>query len=152
MDRKVKKILAVASSGGHWTQLILVQEAFVGQNVTYLTTSINQATERRLKGSALLKVKQANFNQKFRMAILAFQVLFHVLSTKPDIVISTGAAPGFFAVLFGKIIGAKTIWLDSVANYARPSLSGTKIQPFCDQFLTQWPHLSPPATFLGKVL
>lgn len=148
----MKKILAVSSSGGHWTQLMMIIDAFEGHDLSLMTTYNNPAVARRPHGSRLIKVRQARITQKLLMAILASQVLFHIVRLRPDIVVSTGAAPGYFAVLFGKLLGAKTIWLDSIANYERPSLSGQKIQPYCDKFLTQWPHLSPPATYWGKVL
>lgn len=55
-----------------------------------------------------------------------------VLLHRPDIVISTGAAPGFFALLFGKLLGARTIWIDSIANAEQLSVSGQKVKLFAD--------------------
>ena len=57
-------------------------------------------------------------NRWDRLALLrtACSVLRVLASERPDVVISTGAAPGFFAILFGKMFGARTIWVDSIAN------------------------------------
>jgi len=65
-----------------------------------------------------------------------------LLWERPDIVLSTGASCGFFAVFFGKISGAKTIWLDSIANAKTLSLSGKWAGRYADLWLTQWPHLA----------
>ena len=39
-----------------------------------------------------------------------------VLRERPDVVVSTGAAPGYFALRFGRLFGARTLWLESIAN------------------------------------
>jgi hypothetical protein len=70
------------------------------------------------------------------------------------VIISTGAAPGFFALMFGKILMRKTIWIDSMANADEMSLAGKKIKPFADIWLTQWEELSLPEGpgYQGQVL
>jgi hypothetical protein len=67
-----------------------------------------------------------------------------VLRERPDVVLSTGAAPGFFALLFGRLLGARTIWLDSIANIEELSMSGRMARRHADLWLTQWPHLARP--------
>ena len=61
---------------------------------------------------------------------------------RPDIVVTTGASVGLFSLIAGKFLGAKTIWLDSIANTAELSLSGQKARRFADLYLTQWPELA----------
>ncbi|MHC5007889.1 MAG: UDP-N-acetylglucosamine--LPS N-acetylglucosamine transferase, partial [Planctomycetota bacterium] len=50
----------------------------------------------------------------------------------------------YFAVVFGKLIGARTAWIDSMANVETLSLAGRKIRPWADLWLTQWPGLATP--------
>ena len=71
-------------------------------------------------------------------------MLWVLLRVRPDVVISTGAAPGYFALRFGGLLGARTLWLDSIANAEELSLSGTKASRFADLTLTQWPELGKP--------
>ncbi|WP_220347888.1 hypothetical protein [Alkalilimnicola ehrlichii] len=47
-------------------------------------------------------------------------------------------------MLFGKLLGAKTIWVDSLANAEQLSVSGAKVRRFADLWLTQWEHLAAP--------
>ena len=69
-------------------------------------------------------------------------------------VISTGAAPGYFAIRIGRLLGAKTIWVDSIANAEELSMTGKLVQRHADVWLTQWEHLSRPEGpgFAGAVL
>lgn len=46
------------------------------------------------------------------------------------------------AALIGHLVGARVIWLDSITNVRRLSLSGRLIRPFADLFLVQWPALA----------
>lgn len=137
---KKKSILAVASAGGHWTQLIILSKAFEHCDVHYVSTKLNlSAIETHANVSV---VNDADLSNKFKLIPLSLQVAILMIKKRPDVVISTGAAPGFFAVLFGKLIGAKTIWIDSMANYSKLSVSGEYASKFCDVCLTQWPALA----------
>jgi len=130
--------LAVASGGGHWTQLLRLRPAFEGLNVEYVTTNPDYRAEVEGK---LHVVQDANMWDKLKLFRMFLQVAGIVLSVRPDFVISTGAAPGFAALLFGRIVGAKTVWIDSVANSEQLSSSGSKVGPFANVWLTQWRHL-----------
>jgi UDP-N-acetylglucosamine:LPS N-acetylglucosamine transferase len=134
-----QKILLVASHGGHWVQLRRIAPAFDGLAVRYVST--NPGVQAEVAPAPLSVVPDANLHDKLALTGLAFRVLFLVLRHRPNIVISTGAAPGFFALLFGKLLGARTIWIDSIANAEQLSVSGQKVKPFADLWLTQWPHL-----------
>ncbi len=114
--------------------------AFEGLSVHYVSTNPEVAGE--VAPAPLSTVKDANLNRKFALLRLAWDVFWVVARTRPQVVISTGAAPGFFAVLFGKVFGARTIWVDSLANAECMSVSGAKAKRFTDLWLTQWPHLA----------
>lgn len=147
--KKNKKILAVSSAGGHWTQLRLISDSFEHYETHYVTTNRNKhicTSSKSVNDGLNIKnlsiVVDADLSTKLKLLQLSLQVFFVMLKKRPDIVISTGAAPGFFAILFGRLIGAKTIWVDSMANYSKLSISGKNAQRYCDLFLTQWPHLA----------
>ena len=77
-----------------------------------------------------------------------------VPTVRPDVVISTGAAPGYFALRLGKMLRAQTIWLDSLANVETLSQAGEMAGPYADLWLTQWPELAGDAgpSYDGKVI
>jgi UDP-N-acetylglucosamine:LPS N-acetylglucosamine transferase len=139
MEGQTRKILAVASGGGHWVQLMRLRPAFEGFRVEYLTTNSAYASE---VDGPLHAVTDANLWEKAKLLKMFFQVLRVVLKSKPDIVLTTGAAPGYAALLFGRLLGKRTIWIDSIANSEQLSNSGAKARRIADLWLTQWAHLA----------
>lgn len=137
-----KKILAVSSSGGHWIELLRLRPAFAGHEVVYITTQ--KGSQSQVPGHRLHIVPDANQWTKFRLLITLVWVFFLIARERPDIVVSTGAAPGYFAVRFGKWFGARTLWLESIANAEELSLSTRLVKPYADLWLTQWPHMETP--------
>jgi UDP-N-acetylglucosamine:LPS N-acetylglucosamine transferase len=97
-----KKILAVASAGGHWTQLLLLSDAFKHCEIRYVTTNLNRSVAHTDKD--LVTVIDADLSTKLKLIPLALQMLVIMIKFRPDIVISTGAAPGFFAIMLGKLV------------------------------------------------
>tara|TARA_X000001036_G_C20542520_1_gene750919 strand:- start:438 stop:881 length:444 start_codon:yes stop_codon:yes gene_type:complete len=147
----MKKILAISSSGGHWIQMQRIASCFSGNEVVYVSTLEGYAKEVHL--SKYYKVKDASAWSKLDLIIVGFQLTNILLKEKPDIVITTGAAPGLLAIVISRFIGARTIWLDSIANYEQISFSGRLAKYFTHLHLTQWQHLANQKTlFLGKVL
>ena len=156
-----KHVLAIASAGGHWVQLQRMRPAWDGCKVSYVTTKegyraqvLEDAEKRSQDRPGFYIVTDANRWQKFRLLRQVFEILFLIIKLRPDIVVSTGAAPGFFALKFGRLIGARTIWVDSIANAEELSLSGQKIETSADLWLTQWEHLSGDGKpgFRGSVI
>jgi UDP-N-acetylglucosamine:LPS N-acetylglucosamine transferase len=147
----MKTVLAVASAGGHWIQLLRLKPAFEGAKLHFMTT--NQDLSKDV-AETLYVVTDANIWEKLKLIKMFMQVAWVVIKLRPDIVITTGAAPGFAAILFGKLFGAKTIWLDSIANAEELSNSGKKAKKIADVWLTQWEHLAGEKgpSFKGKVL
>ena len=151
--RKIK-VVGISSGGGHWVQLLRLRPAFAACDLTLVTVRPGYRSDLGNDGIKFRVIPDANRNNKFGLIRTALNVMWVLLQERPDVVISTGAAPGYFAMRFGKLLRAKTIWLDSVANVEELSLSGQQAGKYADLWLTQWPHLSgsPGPTFGGSVL
>jgi UDP-N-acetylglucosamine:LPS N-acetylglucosamine transferase len=134
-----RRILAVSSGGGHWVELLRVMPAFEGADIAYVT--VNRDYRNEVAPHRFHLVNDATRWNKFAMALMALRLLLIVMRERPDVVVTTGAAPGYFALRFGRMIGARTIWIDSIANVEELSLSGQIAGKYADLWLTQWPHL-----------
>lgn len=161
MAKPARKVLAVASGGGHWVELRRLRPAWEGCEVTYLTTVDGYRAELAQdppgpsgKPPRFYAVLDANQWNKLRALWQALMILLIVVRVRPHVVVSTGAAPGYFAIRAGKLLGARAIWVDSIANAEELTMSGAMSGPHCDLFLTQWEHLSQPdgPEFRGGVL
>jgi len=141
-QKKKKKILAIASGGGHWVQLLRVCPAFSECNIAFVT--VNRSYKCDVNGARFYVVRDATRWDKFGLMQMALQMVLILLKERPEVIISTGAAPGYFGIRIGKLLGARTVWIDSIANVEKLSMSGTRVGPHADLWLTQWPHLARP--------
>jgi len=140
MAKKPIRVLAISSGGGHWVQLLRLRPAFEGCRVTYVTVRKSYRTD--VPHERFRTINDATRWDKIGLAKMALRLLLIMLVERPRVVISTGAAPGFFAIRFGKLIRARTIWLDSIANVESISMTGELVGPHADLWLTQWSHLA----------
>jgi UDP-N-acetylglucosamine:LPS N-acetylglucosamine transferase len=152
MARELIKVLAISSGGGHWVQLLRLRPAFEGCEVVFAT--VKEGYRADVDGGEFRLISDANRWNKLALLLCAFRVFQLLVRERPDVVVSTGAAPGYFGVRFGKWLGARVIWVDSVANAEELSLSGQKAGRFVDLWLTQWPHLATAngPQWMGSVL
>lgn len=133
-------VLAVASSGGHWQQLLLVSETLEDLSPVFVTTK--QELLRQAGKTNGIAVEDCNRNQPLKTLKCVLQCARIVFGMRPRVIISTGAAPGLICIALGKLIGAKGIWIDSFANVEQLSMSGKMARHICDRWITQWEHLS----------
>lgn len=135
------KILAVSSGGGHWVQLLRLRPAFAGCDVVYAT--VREGYRSDLPPDARFRrIPEANRWNKIGVVRALCAVFWLVWRERPDVVISTGAAQGYLAIRIGRLFGARTVWIDSIANSEELSLSGQKVGPHANLWLTQWEHLA----------
>jgi hypothetical protein len=134
------KVMAISSGGGHWIQLLRLKPAFANCELTFV--SVKEGYRVDVAAERFLVVPDANRWNKLALIRTAFCILWLLLRERPDVVVSTGAAPGYFAVRFAKWFGARTVWIDSIANAEALSLSGQQAGHHVDLWLTQWPHLA----------
>jgi UDP-N-acetylglucosamine:LPS N-acetylglucosamine transferase len=152
MKRDRRRILAVSSGGGHWIELLRLRPALEGGEVVFVTVQREYA--RDVPGCRFHVVNDATRWSKVAMLLMAARLLLIMLRHRPDVVITTGAAHGYFALRFGRWVGARTIWIDSIANAEELSMSGRIAGRYADLWLTQWPHLAAEGgpEYAGAVL
>lgn len=134
-----RRVLLVSSSGGHWTELRRLAPAF--DACERIWCSVVPEMAREIAPDRFVLVPDASRWNKLRLAWSALRVLIALVLVRPDLVISTGAAPGYFAILFARLVGARSVWLDSIANAEELSMSGQKASRVATLTLTQWPEL-----------
>ena len=152
MKSKDRTLLAVASGGGHWVQLLRLRPAFEGMRTIFVSVSDDLASD--VAPHSFYRVPDGNRSTKLRLICQLVTILYILVRERPGYIVSTGAAPGYLAIRLGKLFGARTLFIDSIANAEKLSLSGHLASAHADLMLTQWPSLERDggAQFRGSVL
>jgi len=139
--KKKLQICLIASAGGHLQQLLKLADSWKKYNTFYVSTVDIVAKKLQEYGPVYI-VGECNRQHPLKSLLVLVRCIKIILKLRPNVVISTGAAPGFFMCITAIILGARVVWVDSIANVEQLSLSGRMIRPFSDLFLTQWPELA----------
>ncbi|MBR2091146.1 MAG: hypothetical protein IJ905_12530 [Fibrobacter sp.] len=139
--RNKKKIIAVASIGGHWIQLLRIVQPMEEQyDVVYMST--HEKCRTMVDNNCFYQLPDFNRSNVWKMPFAALKVLKVLLKERPTAIITTGAAPGLLTILVAKLFFKKTIWIDSVANVKTLSGCGHIAKLFTKNIYTQWPDLA----------
>lgn len=148
------RLCLVASSGGHLLELVSLREAWHAHERFWVTFPKDEA-RALLEGERVIWAHHpTNRSAKnlMRNLWLAWHILRH---ERPDVIVSTGAGVAVPFLWVGRLLGMRTIYVESLARIQRLSLSGKLVYPIAHRFFVQWPDLLPrypKAVFGGRVL
>ena len=121
---------------------MLLRPAFDAFIADYVTTNAELGIREGLTRTHILP--DCNRHRPLQTLLSLGRAWRVIRAVKPDFVVTTGALPGLLCVVIGRLLGAKCIWIDSIANSERASMSGWCARWFCAMSLTQWQHLARP--------
>ena len=138
----MKKVCFIASSGGHFEQLMMLKPLMKKYDSFIVTEKTNYSVSNLEFNTYYLH--QVNRREKsfiFRMIGNSLKTLKILISERPDVVISTGALATIPMCLFGKIFGKKIIFIESFAKVNSQTLTGKLVYKFADRFYVQWKEM-----------
>jgi UDP-N-acetylglucosamine:LPS N-acetylglucosamine transferase len=138
--RRTPRVLAVASGGGHWIQLQRLRPAFEGCEVAF--ASVFPDYREDVAGHRFYVAPDATRRDAWKLPLLAASLFATILRERPDVIVTTGALPGLVAIAIGRLLGRRTMWVDSIANAERFSTSGRHARRFASVWLSQWPEVA----------
>ena len=137
------KVMVATSDGGHWVQMRRILPAFAGCKLVFVGTEA--ALDADLAPARYYPVRNVSRANAHELPVLLWQLARAVRRERPDAVVTTGAGPGLLALGMGRILArSRTVWIDSVANTERMSMSGRMARHVADAWLVQWEHLARP--------
>jgi UDP-N-acetylglucosamine:LPS N-acetylglucosamine transferase len=148
------RVCLAASAGGHLNQLLSIADAWADHEQVFVTTLELAADELRKRGTTYV-IGECNRDAPLAVARVLARCRAIAARERPDVVISTGAAPGLLMCLAAKLYGARMLWIDSIANVERLSLSGRIARPIADLCLAQWPEVAdkyPAVEYVGAIV
>lgn len=131
------KICFPTSSGGHLTHLLQIKDVWKKSERVWVTFKKIDA-ESALEGEKVYWCyypTNRNFKNLIKNTFLAIKIIY---KERPDIIISTGAAPAIPFYYIGKIFGAKLIYIEVYDRVDLPTVTGKIVYPICDEFIIQW--------------
>ena len=152
--RNKLKICLAASSGGHLTELEKLSDSWKLYETFFVTTVPVVRDNLQTSGNIYI-VGECNRQHPIKVLKVFLRCLRITLKEKPNVVISTGAAAGCIICFLAKLSGADIIWIDSITNVEKISLSGRMVRYIADLFLVQWPELTQKydnVEFIGAVI
>lgn len=131
------KVCFITSSGGHLTHLIQLKEWWKDKERFWVTF------EKEDSKSILKDEKKywcyfptnRNIKNLIKNTFLAVKILF---KEKPDLIVSTGAAPAIPFFYLGKLFGSKVVYIEVYDRIEKPTITGKLVYPISDLFILQW--------------
>jgi UDP-N-acetylglucosamine:LPS N-acetylglucosamine transferase len=94
-------------------------------------------------------------NRSLKALIINSKLAWKVLRReKPDVIISSGAAVAVPFFYLGKLLGAKTVYVEVFDRIDNPTLTGRLVYPITDRFIVEWEEMKkvyPKAINLGSI-
>ena len=152
-----KLVIFAASQGGHFSELMGLKSLF-GMYDSILVTSNLKATKdvEALKAFKEIVYSTAETDRrekvagyktgsrwgKFFMYFKMFvQCLRIYLVYRPAVIVSTGSHIAVPLFIYGKLFGAKTLYIESNARVYTKSMTGKIVERFADKIFVQWPEM-----------
>jgi len=155
----VKKAIFICSTGGHLTELLMLNKMFSKYDYTIITEktkstiSLNKKYENKVK-YLVYGTKSHILPYIFKFPYNCIKSFIYFIKLKPDFIITTGAHTAVPMCYIAKMFGKKVIYIETFANITTKTLSGRLVYPISDLFIVQWEtmlKLYPKAKYYGGI-
>jgi beta-1,4-N-acetylglucosaminyltransferase len=152
MSRNLRALL-VCSPGGHLQQMLALEPAWRGADVTWVTLRSRDVEHLLAAGEVVYGRGPTNrsiFNF-LRNLPLAWRT---IRAVRPDAILSTGAGLAVPFFLIGRLLGCRLVYVESMTRTETISTSGRLVYPLAHQFFVQWPGAvrRRRMRFVGRIL
>lgn len=154
----MKKVIFIASTGGHLQELLQLRplikkyNGYVITEKTKSTLGLQVEFKDHIQYLVFGSKSHISYAWKFPWNIVKSSYLF--LKIRPNVIISTGAHTSVPMCYIAKVFRCKIIYIETFANMHTKSVSGKLVYPIADLFLVQWEsmlELYPKAKYVGGV-
>lgn len=151
----MKKICFMASTGGHFEQLMMLNPLMNKYNSFIITEKTDYSVIKDdKKVYYLTQINRHEITFIFKMIANLVKSFCLFMKERPEVIISTGALSTIPMCLIGKLFKKKLIFIESFAKVNSPTLTGKLLYKFADQFYVQWEQMKehyPNAIFKGGI-
>ena len=157
-----KKVLFIASTGGHLDELMQLKSMFNDydfhlitektKSTLYLKDVYKGRVDYLVYGTYTTLINK--FIYPFKLLYNVFKSLVLYIKIRPKYIVTTGTHTAGPMCLIGHIFGSKVIYIETFANSKTKSKTGRICYKFADFFVIQWESLQelyPKATYGGWI-
>lgn len=150
------KLCVGASSGGHTNELmqLLAHASWWPRPAVAVTTLEILRPQFEALGPTTV-IGEAHRYKPWAAAGVLIQAFRFAWRERPDVIVTTGSMPLAMVSIFIKLFGGKVVWIDSVAQMEKLSMSGNLVRRFADRCFAQWPSVAAQhesVTYAGELL
>lgn len=146
------KVCVTASEGGHLTEAFFLKGVF-GKYPFFIISYRYPRVESLPYPKYMVPLFTRN---PFMLAPALWIVLRALLRERPDVVISTGSEVAIPVFLVARLLGIKTVFIETIVAFEKPSLTGRLLYPLSDRFFVQNPEsleaYGPRAEYHGGIV
>lgn len=142
----MKKVIFISSTGGHLSELLKLEPMFEKYDYSIIT--------EKDKSTEFLKEKYQNrsfylpyctrskpLSYIFLYTYLILKSFYLFLKITPQVIITTGTHTAVPMCYIAKFFGKKIIYIETLANINRKTLTGRLIYPIANLFIVQWKNM-----------
>lgn len=156
---KTKKVLFIASTGGHFNELLQLKPLFekydyhIITEKDAMTISFKEKYKNRIS-YVLYGTRAHMFKYIFQFLINCILSIILFIKIRPKVIVTTGTHTAGPICVLGKIFRRKIIFIETFANRHTKTATGRIIYKFADLFIVQWKEmieLYPDAILGGSI-
>ena len=154
------KILMILGAGGHTAEMLEIYRPLKDDfDFEFIAMKDDNLAEKKVKGKIYRMRRMRRYGDSalkiaFNTFINIFESIIITLRSDAKMIISSGpgiAIPVFF---FGKLVGKKTIFVETYSRTSTRAKTGFFCYYLSDMFFIQWPQLKklyPKGIYAGRV-
>jgi beta-1,4-N-acetylglucosaminyltransferase len=131
------KVALVAAAGGHLTELLALRSAFDDLDHFFV---LNEPTDFPTHGATVYTVAHAERDWRTALNLWEFARIFR--RERPTVMLSTGSGIAVPAAIVARTLGARVVFVETVAAVTRPTLTAVLMQYHADVLISQWPRVA----------
>jgi len=142
----MKKVLFISSTGGHLDELLRLEKLF--KKYDYYIITEKDKTNEYLKDKYKDRISYLPYGTRsnhikymFIFIWIVIKTIFYYFKIRPNVIVTTGTHTAGPMCYLGKIFGSKIVFVETLANVNRKTVTGKLIYPIANLFIVQWKEM-----------
>ena len=145
-DEPKRKVLFIASTGGHLNELMQLKTLFKKYDYHIVTenTKVDKSLKKKYGGKMSFLIygtKKYPISYIFKFIANSFISLYYFFKYQPEVIVTTGTHTAVPMCYIAKIFGSKVIFIETFANRTSGTVAGKLVYPIADTFVVQWEEM-----------